>query len=358
MNETVPTEMSAGVYYAPGDVRTERMPVPDPGPGEMLVRVRACGLCGTDLAKYRHQLVTPGAVLGHEVTGEVVGLGAGVDRFDIGDRILVPHHVPCFTCVYCRHGNYSMCAEWKRSQIAPGGFCEYMLARAGTTARGVLKLPDDLGFDEATLAEPLACCLRGIERTRLSPGDTLVVIGAGPAGLLHVQLARLAGVARIVSIDLLPERLAAARDLGADVTIRGDEQDAAEIVHALTDGHGADAVITAVGVSSVVEQALTLVRPGGVVNVFAECPPGSRIELDPNITYHKEVTLLGAYSSSPREIRIALDLIASGRINVERMISRTMPLDQLGRAFEIALAGRDALKIIIRMKERHECRDQ
>ena len=344
----VPTEMAAGVYYAPGDVRIERRPVPEPGPGEMLVRVRACGLCGTDLAKYRHQLVQPRTVLGHEVTGEVAALGQGVDRFRIGDRVLVPHHIPCFTCVYCRHGSYSMCADWKPTQIAPGGFCEYMLARAATTARGALKLPDELGFDEATLAEPLACCLRGIERTGLQAGDTLVVIGAGPAGLLHVQLARLTGVAQIVSVDLLPERLDAAKRLGADVAIRADLQDVAAAVRKFTGGCGADAVITAVGVSSVVEQALTLVRPGGKVNVFAECPPDSRIDLDPNLMYHKEVTLLGTYSSSPREVRIALDLIAAGRIDVASMITRRMPLADLAEAFEAALAGRDVLKVVIR----------
>ena len=145
MAEGLPSQMKAGVYYAPGDVRIETRPVPRPGPGELVLRVRACGLCGTDLAKYRHQLVEPATVLGHEVTGEVAALGEGVDRFQVGDRVLVPHHVPCFTCVYCRHGSYSMCADWKPGQIAPGGFCEYMLAstegRLGVDAR-VVHLPD------------------------------------------------------------------------------------------------------------------------------------------------------------------------------------------------------------------------
>ena len=342
------SDMAVGAYYAPGDVRIERRATPEPGPGEMLVRVRACGLCGTDLAKYRHRLVEPGTVLGHEVAGEVAALGEGVDRFALGDRLLVPHHIPCFTCVYCRHGNYSMCADWKATQIAPGGFSEYLLARAATTARGALKLPDDLGFDEATLAEPLACCLRGMERTGLHPGDTLVVLGAGPAGLLHVQLARTLGVGRIISVDLIPDRLEAAKRLGADVAIRADAEDVVGAVRGLTGGHGADAVMTAVGIPDVVEQALDLVRPGGKVNVFAECPPGSRIDLDPNLMYHKEVTLLGTYSSSPREVRIALDLIATGRIDAAGIITRRMPLAQLAEAFEAALGGEGVLKIVVR----------
>jgi len=340
--------MSAGVYYAPGDVRIEQVPVPQPGPGEMLVRVRACGLCGTDLAKYRLRLAQPGTVLGHEVAGEVVALGASVQRFAIGDRVLVPHHVPCFACVYCRHGSFSMCAEWKKPQIAPGGFSEYMLARAETTARGALKLPDKLGFDQATLAEPLACCLRGLERTGLQPGDSLVVIGAGPAGLLHVQLARLLGVGRIISVDLLDDRLAAAKRFGADIAVNAGKQDVAGVVRHFTSGHGADAVITAVGLPAVVAEAFDLVRPGGKVNVFAECPPDSRIEIDPNLMYHKEITLLGAYSSSPREVRIALDLIAAGRVDAQGLISRCVPLAELAQAFEAALAARDVLKIIVR----------
>jgi L-iditol 2-dehydrogenase len=343
----LPDDMAVGAYHGPGDVRIERRPAPRPGPGEALVRVRACGLCGTDLAKYRHRLVAPGTVLGHEVAGEVVVVGEGVSRLATGDRVLVPHHVPCFTCVYCRHGNPSMCPEWKPSQIEPGGFCEYLVARPATVRHGILKLPDGLGFGEATLAEPLACCLRAVERTGLSPGDSLVVIGAGPAGLLHVQVARLAGAGRVIAVDLARERLDAARRFGADVALNASLQDVAAAVRSLTAGQGADAVITAVGSAEVVAQALDMVRPGGKVNVFAECPPGSRISLDPNLMYHKEITLLGAYSSSPRDLRVALDLIATGRVNARDMISHRMPLARLAEAFEVALRGRDALKVII-----------
>ena len=339
--------MLAAVYHGVEDIRIEETPSPKIGAGELLLRVRSCGLCGTDLAKYRHRLVEPPAVLGHEVAGEILEAGEGVERFRPGDRVVLPHHIPCFTCVYCRHGSFSMCQAWRETQIAPGGFAEVIRVGAPSVSRGMMRIPPELGFDEATLAEPAACCLRALERCGLGPGDTLAVIGSGPAGLLHVQLARVLGAAKIIALDLAPSRLEMARRFGADVTVNPSEEDAEAAVRNATAGIGVDVALTAVGSAAVVKQALRLVRKGGTVNVFAECPPGSQIPIDPNLMYHSEVTLLGSYCSSPREMRIALDMIASGRIDAASMITHRLPLADAAKAFELALAARDCLKIVL-----------
>jgi len=343
--------MRAAVYHGPGDVRVEEMPAPQPGPGEVVVKVLSCGLCGTDLAKYAHRLVRPPAVLGHEIAGEVAEVGPGVEGSRTGDRVVALHHVPCFVCPACRHGNFSMCPAWKPNQLSPGGFAEYVKVGARSVACAMRRIPDGLDTDGATLVEPLACCLRAFKRSPPLVGDAVAVIGAGTAGLLHVQLARLHGAGLVVSVDLVPERLERARSLGADRAVNAGQGDAVEAVLQATGGRGADLVITAVGKPQVVEQALSMTREGGRVNVFAECPPESRISFDPNILYHREVVLLGTYSSSPLELDEALWLVASGRVKVGEIISHRVPLDSLQEAFEMALEARGCLKIVVRPNE-------
>jgi len=340
--------VKAACYYKPGDVRVEEMARPEPGPGEILLRVLSCGLCGTDLAKYRHRLVPPGTVLGHEVAGEIAAVGEDVTAFKPGDRVISLHHIPCFACAACRHKNYSMCASWKPNQFSPGGFAEYVRIGARAVQHGVRLIPVRLDPDTATLVEPLACCLRGFRRSPIMPGDTVVVIGAGTAGLLHVQLARFHGAGRVISIDLMPERLQKALTLGADAVINANEQDPADGVRKATHGAGADLIITAVGNPKVVEQALGMARDGGRVNVFAECPPDSRIAIDPNLMYRREVILMGSYSSSPYEFTDALWMIESGRIGAGELISHRMPLEQLQHAMEMAVGAENCLKIIIK----------
>ncbi len=340
--------MRAAFYHGPGDIRIEDVAAPEPGPGEVVVKVLSCGLCGTDLAKYRHRLVQPPVVLGHEIAGEVAEVGQGVQGLKRGDRIVALHHVPCFACHACRHGNFSMCAAWKPNQLSPGGFAEYVRVGARSVQHGVRRIPEGLEPDCATLAEPLACCLRAFKRSPIMSGDTVAVIGAGTAGLLHVQLARFHGAGKVLSVDLIPERLEKAERLGADGVINAAQDDPVEAVMGATDGQGVDLVLTAVGKADVIEQALKMAREGGRVNVFAECPPDSRISLDPNILYHREIVLLGTYSSSPPELDEALGLIVSGKVKVKELISHTMPLGRLQEAFEMALKARDCLKIIIR----------
>ena len=339
--------MKAARYYGPGDIRIEQMPQPEPGHGEILVRVLSCGLCGTDLAKYRHKLVEPPAVLGHEIAGEVAAIGPGVEHWKPGDRVISLHHIPCFVCAACRHGNFSMCPSWKPNQFSPGGFAEYVRIGSRSVEYGVRAIPSGIDPDLATLVEPMACCIRAFSRSPIMPGDVVAIIGAGTAGLLHVQLARFYGAGKIVSVDLISQRLEKALSLGADFTVNPSKEDVVAAVRKATKGAGADLVITAVGKASVVEQALAMARDGGRVNVFAECPPDSRISLDPNLMYQREVALLGTYSSSPFEFTDALRLIESGRVYVEDLITHRMPLHRLQEAFDLAMEGQDCLKIVV-----------
>ncbi len=339
--------MKAGVYYGTGDIRIEDMPLPEIGDEEVLLQVKACGLCGTDLQKYLHGLVEPGVVLGHEVAGNVVEVGREVSRASPGDRVIVPHHIPCFVCHYCRHGNYTMCEDFKPTQISPGGFAEFIKVSGPSVSKGMLKIPDDLSYDEGALTENTACCLRALEKCNLTPGDCVVVVGSGPAGLIHIQLSRALGAGKVVALDLLDGRLEVARRMGADVVINAGSSDVVQRVKEETGGLGADVVMVAVGSTQALTQAISLARKGGVVNFFAECPPGSTLKIDPNIIYGSEIILLGSYSSTPLELRSALELIHSRRIDVAGLITHRLKLEELKRAFDLASQRKEALKIII-----------
>ncbi len=338
--------MKAAVYHGEGDVRIEDLPVPEPAAGELLLRVHSCGLCGTDVSKYVHRLVEPPAILGHEIAGVVERVGEGVERFKPGDRAIVPHHIPCFVCRYCRHENYSMCRSWKPTRIEPGGFCEYVNVAAESVKSGMRLIPADLDFDVAAMAESVACCLRAYRRTPLQPGDLMAVLGCGPVGLTHVMLGEILGAGGIIALDIEPCRLEAARRLGADAALDASDDDLGDSLHQMTGG-GVDLAMVCVGRAEAIYSAIDIVRDGGVVNCFAECPPGSELTIDPNILYRREVVMAGSYSSSPIEIAMALRLLDSGRLPMDELITHRLPLEETPRAFELAVEGKEALKIVI-----------
>ncbi len=338
--------MKAAVYYAPDDIRCEELPRPRIGPGEILVRVRSCGLCGTDISKIVERTVTPPIVLGHEVAGEVMEVGEGIKNFRSGDRVFVAHHVPCFTCHYCRHGNHSFCRQFRSTNIDPGGFAEYIRVPAPNVEKTTLLLPGDLSYEEASLIESTACCLRAIKRCPIQPGDTVVVMGVGPMGLMNLQLALLLGAGQVIALDLIEQRLEVAKKFGAEHSLNPEREKPLETIRQLTEGRGADVAIVAVGSTAAIAQAIQLVRGGGTVSIFAECPPDSTLTIDPNLIYH-EVNLRGSYSSTPLEQRIVLDLMMTGRLKVKELITHRFPLDKLGEAVTLAREARESLKIII-----------
>ena len=331
--------MRAAVTTAPGVIRLEQRPRPGCGPGELLLRVRGCGLCGSDLAKIRAPSRLP-AVLGHEVVGEVVQAGEGVSRFQTGERVVVGHHVPCFACHYCRRGSVSMCRAFKESNLDPGGFAEYVRVPRENVQHATFRVPADVPDAVAAFTEPLACCLRAIRRTGLGAGDTVLVVGLGAIGGLLVQLAVRAG-ARVLGTDLLPGRRELARSLGAAAVVPPDALPGT--LESLTERRGADCVMLTVGAPAVVRGAIGWVRDGGAVHLFVGEGEGP---LPVGEIYHRELTLTATYSASPADLAEAFELIVAGAVRVAELCSHRLPLERLEEAARL-MERREALKVYV-----------
>lgn len=338
--------MKASRYYGRDDIRLEEVSCPELGPGEILVKVVACGLCGSDLMEWYVKKKAP-AVLGHEPAGVVAAVGQGVDAFAVGDRVFVHHHVPCFTCHYCLRGSYTLCETFKSTHLDPGGFAEYVRVPALNVERDVLHIPPDLSFDDATMIEPVATCIRGIERASIQTGDTVVVIGAGVTGLIHLQLARIYGAGRVVVTDFSEFRLEAARRLGADQTINA-AQDVEPAFMDGNEGRCADVVIVTAGSIPAMEQGMALAGGGATVLLFAPSPPGVDLPVSPYRLLFSEITVVSSYSCSPAETRQALKLIDLGRIKVSDLVTHRFDLAGVGDAIRLAAQAGDSLKIVVR----------
>jgi L-iditol 2-dehydrogenase len=337
--------MKVARYYNWHDIRLEEIPVPTIGPGEILVQVKSCGLCGSDLMEWYVREKAP-VVLGHEPAGVVVEVGKGVREFEVGDRVFAHHHVPCFTCHHCLRGHYTLCETFKATHLDPGGFAEYMRVPALNVERDVLKLPAGLSFEEATMIEPVATCIRGIERARIQKGDTVVVIGAGVAGVINMQLARLFGAGMVMITDLVPFRLEMARRLGADHAINARE-DVLAALRASNEGRKADVVVVSAGSIQAMEQGMTLVGRGGTLLLFAPSSPEAALVVSPYRLMFSEVTVTGSYSCSPLETRQALKLIQGGRIRTKELITHRFDLGGVGEAIHLAAEAGESMKIVI-----------
>ncbi len=341
--------MRAARFHPPRTIRIEDLPRPEPAPGGVVLRVEACGLCGSDLAKFVHGTARDGEVLGHEVAGIVERAAAGGGspaRFAPGDRVVVAHHAPCGRCHYCVHGNYSMCRAFKSSALAPGGFAEFLVASEEHVARTMFRVPDGLSLEDATFMEPLACAIKAVPRLNLRPGDVVVLFGLGPMGLLFARLLARRHAARLIGVDPIAERRALALpDLVA--AFAPDDPALAERVLAETAGRGADAAILLVGRGAVAAAALPLVRDAGVVCLFAASPEESPVPLPLGVMYYRELVLYGSYSPDPDGFALALDLIAAGAVPVADLITERLPLDRTHEAFERAVRG-EGMKFMIR----------
>ena len=344
--------MKVARYYAPGDIRLEQLPEPDVSPGEVKLRVRACSTCGTDvkISRSGHPNMSPPQVMGHEIAGEIVAVGEGVEGWRTGDRVQVIAAIPDGTCPDCLAGHQSICPnQLSMGYQFPGGFAEYMIVpRQVLAVGGLTRIPEDLSFAEASLAEPLACVLNGQELARVGEGDTVVVIGSGPIGCLHVRLARARGAARIILIDLNAERLAAAAALvHPDLTVATDAQDPVAAVLDATDGRGADVVITAAASGRAQEQGLQMLARRGRLSLFGGLPKDApNITVDANLVHYRELTIVGVNGSTPAHNKQALELIASGAVPVADLITHRLPLDQVLEGIEIVARG-EAIKVTI-----------
>ncbi|MCI0780700.1 MAG: zinc-dependent dehydrogenase [Chloroflexi bacterium] len=338
--------MRVAMYYNNLDVRVEEMPVPQIGPGELLVRVRASGICGSDVMEWYRVARAP-MVLGHEVSGEVVQVGEGVERFAEGDAMVVTHHVPCNACHYCLSGHHTVCDTLRETSFDPGGFAEYLRVPAINVDRGVFKLPGGLSFEEASFAEPLACVLRGQQRSNIRPGQSVLVLGSGLAGLLHINLARTLGAGRIVATDMVEYRLEAARKFGADFAFLATDDVPARL-REVNDGRLADLVIVCTGAIPALKQALESVDRGGTVLFFAPTEPGVNISVPINdVFFRNDVTLTTTYAGAPANLASALELIGAGSVRVGEMITHRLGLAEAALGFKLTAEAGDSLKVII-----------
>ena len=333
--------MKAAVFHGGGRIDAGEWPRPTIGAGELLVKVRGCGLCGSDIAKILDPATRGPAVFGHEVVGDGVEVGAGVGGFAHGDRVVVAHHVPCGECHYCRRGSESMCRAFKRSHLDPGGFAEYVRVPPANVRGATFRVPAHLGDEEASFVEPLACCLRALERARVQPGDTAVVVGLGSIGCLFVQLLRRAGAA-VLGVDQDAARVALARGFGVE---GAGPAEASTLARRLSDGRGADLVVVTGGGAAVLPWAVETLRDGGAVHYFAG-GDGDALPVALSTLYHRELTVTTTYSSSPTTLTRAFWLIAAGKVDVAGLVSHRLPLGRLAEAVEL-MRKRQALKVYV-----------
>jgi len=338
--------MRVAMYYNNKDIRIEEMPIPRIGPGELLLRIEASGICGSDVMEW-YRIKRAPLVLGHEIAGEVVEVGEGVNRYNKGDRVVASHHVPCNTCRYCLSGHHTVCDTLRRTNFDPGGFAEYVRLPAINADRGVYLIPDEVSYEEATFTEPLACVLRGQRIAGLQPGDTVLVIGSGIAGLLHIQLARATGAGRVVATDVSEARLRAAREFGADAVVHAGKDIPSEL-RRVNDGWLADKVLVCTGAKSANLQALESVERGGTVLFFAPTDPGVTLPVSVNdLFFRNDVTLTTSYAGSPADHLTAMELIRSGHVNVSEMITDRLSLSETSKGFQLVAEAQGSIKVII-----------
>ncbi|WP_432967646.1 zinc-dependent dehydrogenase [Dactylosporangium sp. CA-233914] len=339
-------------FHAPGDVRIEDAPEPAPGPGDVKIRVRACSTCGTDvkIRNFGHHHIVPPRVMGHEIAGEVVEAGADVTGWQPGDRVQVIAAIPCGQCGECRKGRMTVCPnQVSMGYHFDGGFAEYMIVPPNVLAvDGLNRIPDGLSFAEASVAEPLACVLNGQNLAGVGEGDDVVVMGSGPIGCLHVRLARARGAARVFLADLNRERLDLAAGLvQPDAAICAGETDVVDAVMKLTEGRGADVVITAAAAGAAQEQAVQMTARQGRISFFGGLPKDKPIiALDSNLVHYRELSIVGANGSSPQHNKEALRLIAEGAVPVADLITHRLPLQDALDAFGIVARG-EAIKVTV-----------
>ena len=332
--------MRAAIYHGGGRLSIEEMADPVAGPGEIVIRTRQCGICGTDLMEWYQDTKAP-VVLGHEPVGDVVAAGEGAP-FAVGDRVFVHHHVPCLECDLCRRGRDTLCETFRRTRIDPGGLAEYVRVPAENTALDVHRLPDGMSDETGTLIEPLACILRGQRLAGVGEGAHVVIVGAGSMGLIEAELALVLGAARVVVVEPNADRRPAAAALGATV-LPACEPDA---VRDALGGRPADQVIVCTHVLAAMNDALYLAGPAGVVQYFAPTPPGEMVPLDLGAVFWREVEIQSTYSAGPADIRDAIDLLAAGRVRAAGIVTHHVPFAEVDEAFRLARTG-EALKVVI-----------
>jgi threonine dehydrogenase-like Zn-dependent dehydrogenase len=331
--------MKAAVVHGKGDIRIEEYSTPAAGDGEIIVRTRMCGICATDIKTLLGQGLPKDlpTILGHEVVGEIAEIGKGVSDYRIGDRVAVYPIAVCGDCHFCRRGRNSLCEhEFGLAHGIEGGFAEFVrLPREIVNIGGVVKLPDALPFEKAVLAEPLSCVYASLKACKVEPESTVLILGAGPMGLMHVKMSKWAG-ATVIAVDLLDDRLETAGKMGADFCLNPNSLNHIDAIKKITDGQGAEAVIASLGIPQVIEEHLKVTRNGGTFNVFGGPPAGQTISVDPRWLHYCEINLTGTFACSVKQFRECVGLIGRGEIDVEGLVSDRFDLDRFLDAVERA----------------------
>ncbi len=337
--------MRVAKYYNNDDVRIEEMPVPKIGDEDLLVKVIASGICGSDVMEWYRIKKAP-LVLGHEITGNIVEVGAGVSGYKVGDRVFVSHHVPCNNCHYCDFDNHTACETLHTTNYDPGGFAEYLRIPKINVERGTFLLPKEISYEEGVFIEPLACVVRGQRKADFKAGQSVLILGSGLAGLLHMMLAKANGAERVVVTDVNEARLKLAKELGADAVIKATE-DIPSNFRKINDGLLADQVVICTGAKSVFEQALGSVDRGGTVMFFAPTEPGVNLEIPVNDFWRNAVKLMPSYGAGPDDIKSAIGIIAEKKIGVEKLITHRLKLDEAGKGFKLVADAKECMKVIL-----------
>ncbi len=337
--------MRVAMYYNNRDVRLEEMPKPEIGPGELLVKVVASGICGSDVMEWYRVKKAP-LVLGHEIAGDIAEVGQGVRQFKAGQRVFVSHHVPCMKCRYCLSGHESACDTLRTTNFYPGGFAEFIRVPEINLANGVFVIPKELSYDEGTFIEPVACVVRGFRAIGFRPGGTVLVLGSGIAGLLNIKLAKAYGARKVMATDINDYRLEAAKRFGADVLLNGRE-DVPSLVRRFNDGIGADYVIVCSGATQAMQQSFRSVDRGGKILMFAPPLPGVEVPVPFADLWKDEVTITSTYAGSPRDIQEAIELLWTKKLSVSDMITHRLGLADTGEGFALVAEAGRSIKVII-----------
>jgi L-iditol 2-dehydrogenase len=337
--------MRVAMYYRNSDVRLQEMPKPEIGPNELLVKVIASGICGSDVMEW-YRIKRAPLVLGHEIAGDIVEIGPRVKKYKVGQRVFVSHHVPCMKCRYCLAGHTSTCDTLRTTNFYPGGFAEYIRVPEINLEHGVYVLPKELTYDDGAFIEPLACVVRGFKLCRFKPGSTVLVLGSGIAGLLNIKLAKAYGAEKIIATDLSNYRLDAARRFGADVVLDASK-DVPRLVREANGGRRADLVIVCAGSIGAIDQAFASVDRGGTILLFAPPMPGTNVPVPFGDLWKDEITVTMTYAGSPDDIKDAIELLWTKKVIVSDMITHRFGLADAGKGFELAAKAGESIKVII-----------
>lgn len=333
------------MYYKNSDVRLEEMPVPKIGTKEMLVKVHASGICGADVMEWYRIKKAP-KVLGHEIAAEIVEVGKEVKKYSVGQRVFVSHHVPCNTCRWCLKGNHTDCDTLHTTNFDPGGFSEYVRIPEINVDRGTFLLPQSMTYEEGAFIEPLGCVVRAQRAARLKPGQSVLVMGSGISGILHIALAKACGAGRIIATDINDYRLKAAKRFGADEVIDGME-DVPKLVKKYNDGKPVDQVFICAGVPSVFDQSIKCVDRGGTILWYAILEPGVNLSMPMFDVWYNRTNIVSSYGAAPKDLETAIEIIRSRRVPVKEMITHKLPLKETQKGFGLVASGKDSIKVII-----------